>query len=93
MLDKKSYKILFLDAIDDVLVKRFKETRRIHPLAKNNRIIEGIKKERDVLSEVKTKADYIIDTSFMRVNNLKEKINDIFIARKKFDSLIWFSSK
>jgi len=88
MLDKKSYKILFLDAIDDVLVKRFKETRRIHPLAKNNRIIDGIKRERDILSEVKTKADYIIDTSFMRVNNLKEKINDIFIAKKRFDSLI-----
>lgn len=88
MLNKKSYKILFLDAIDDVLVKRFKETRRIHPLAKNNRIIDGIKKERSILTEVKTKSDYIIDTSFMRVNNLKEKINDIFIAKKKFDSLI-----
>ncbi len=83
-----SYKILFLDAADDVLIKRFKETRRIHPLAKNDRVITGISQERKILQEVKSKADYIIDTSYMRTNELKEKINDIFIARKKFDSMI-----
>lgn len=83
-----SYKILFLDAADDVLIKRFKETRRIHPLAKNGRVITGISQERKILQEVKSKADYIIDTSYMRTNELKEKINDIFIAQKKFDSMI-----
>ncbi len=83
-----SYKILFLDAADDVLIKRFKETRRIHPLAKNDRVITGISQERKILQEVKSKADYIIDTSYMRTNELKEKINDIFIAQKKFDSMI-----
>lgn len=77
-----SYKILFLDAADDVLIKRFKETRRIHPLAKNDRVITGISQERKILQEVKSKADYIIDTSYMRTNELKEKINDIFIAQK-----------
>lgn len=87
-LEKDDYKILFLDASDDSLVKRFKETRRAHPLAQNDRIITGIQKERAVLQEVKDKANYIIDTSYMRTNELKEKINDIFIGEKKFDSLI-----
>ncbi len=87
-LEKDDYKILFLDASDDSLVKRFKETRRAHPLAQNDRIITGIQKERTVLQEVKDKANYIIDTSYMRTNELKEKINDIFIGEKKFDSLI-----
>lgn len=87
-LEKDDYKILFLDASDDSLVKRFKETRRAHPLAQNDRIITGIQKERAILQEVKDKANYIIDTSYMRTNELKEKINDIFIGEKKFDSLI-----
>lgn len=87
-LEKDDYKILFLDADDEVLVKRFKETRRMHPLAKNERIITGIQKERNILQEVKDKADYIIDTSYLRTNELKEKINDIFVVKKNFDSLI-----
>ncbi len=89
-IDKANYKILFLDASDNVLVKRFKETRRVHPIAKakSERIIFGIKKEREILKKVKSRADYIIDTSFMKANDLKEKINDIFVAQKKFDGLM-----
>ena len=89
-IDKANYKILFLDASDNVLVKRFKETRRVHPIAKakSERIIFGIKKEREILKKVKSRADYIIDTSFMKTNDLKEKINDIFVAKKKFDGLM-----
>ena len=89
-IDKANYKILFLDASDNVLVKRFKETRRVHPIAKakSERIIFGIKKEREILKKVKSRADYIIDTSFMKANDLKEKINDIFVAKKKFDGLM-----
>ena len=89
-VDKANYKILFLDASDNVLVKRFKETRRVHPIAKakSERIIFGIKKEREILKKVKSRADYIIDTSFMKSNDLKEKINDIFVAQKKFDGLM-----
>ena len=89
-VDKANYKILFLDASDNVLVKRFKETRRVHPIAKakSERIIFGIKKEREILKKVKSRADYIIDTSFMKSNDLKEKINDIFVAKKKFDGLM-----
>ena len=89
-IDKANYKILFLDASDNVLVKRFKETRRVHPIAKakSERIIFGIKKEREILKKVKSRADYIIDTSFMKSNDLKEKINDIFVTQKKFDGLM-----
>ena len=89
-IDKANYKILFLDASDNVLVKRFKETRRVHPIAKakSERIIFGIKKEREILKKVRSRADYIIDTSFMKANDLKEKINDIFVAKKKFDGLM-----
>lgn len=89
-IDKANYKILFLDASDNVLVKRFKETRRVHPIAKakSERIIFGIKKEREILKKVKSRADYIIDTSFMKSNDLKEKINDIFVAQKTFDGLM-----
>ena len=89
-VDKANYKILFLDASDNVLVKRFKETRRVHPIAKakSERIIFGIKKEREILKKVKSRADYIIDTSFMKANDLKEKINDIIVAKKKFDGLM-----
>ena len=89
-IEKANNKILFLDASDNVLVKRFKETRRVHPIAKakSERIIFGIKKEREILKKVKSRADYIIDTSFMKSNDLKEKINDIFVAQKKFDGLM-----
>jgi UPF0042 nucleotide-binding protein len=87
-IKKINYKILFLDASDEILVKRFKETRRVHPLARRERIIAGIKRERNIMSDVKNKADYIIDTSHMRTNELKEKISDIFITKKNFPGLI-----
>jgi len=83
-----NFKILFLDASDEVLLKRFKESRRNHPLAKGERIISGIKTERELLYNVKKKSDYIIDTSYMLSRQLKEKINDIFIENKDFDSLM-----
>ena len=57
------YEILFLDASDDVLVKRYKETRRTHPLAGLGRVDEGIRKERKALEFLKKDADYILDTS------------------------------
>ncbi len=56
------YRILFLDAEDSVLIKRYKELRRPHPLNPNGRIIEGIVEERALLEDVKNRADYIIDT-------------------------------
>ncbi len=83
-----NYSILFLDAADNVLLKRYKESRRSHPLAKNERLITGIEKERELLSNVKEKATYIIDTSHILTRQLKEKISDIFIDNKYFDSLM-----
>jgi UPF0042 nucleotide-binding protein len=82
------YEILFLDASDDVLIKRYKETRRKHPLALEERINTGIEKERDILNEVKEKSNYIIDTSNLLTRQLKEEINHIFLEDKKFESLM-----
>lgn len=87
--ENNKFSILFLDASDDVLVKRFKESRRNHPLSKGGeRLIAGIMRERELLREVKEKADYIIDTSYILSRQLKEKINDIFIDNKDFESLM-----
>ena len=83
-----NYSILFLDAADDVLIKRYKETRRNHPLAKSDSLVSGIEQERKLLENIKARADYIIDTSFILSRQLKEKINDIFVSNKKFDSLM-----
>ncbi len=83
-----SLEILYLDSSDDVLLKRYKETRRSHPLAKKERLITGIEQERVLLEDIKSQADYIIDTSYILSRQLKEKINDIFIENKQFQSLM-----
>ncbi len=69
------YEILFLDASDEVLVKRFKESRRSHPLAPGSRIITGIASERNKLREVKDRADIIIDTSKYAIKDLREEMS------------------
>lgn len=82
------YEILFLDASDSVLIKRYKETRRSHPLSRRGSIEEGISKGREMLREVKAKATYIIDTSNVLTRELKEQINRIFQDNEKFESLV-----
>ncbi len=72
-----SYDVLFLDATDEVLVKRYKETRRMHPLARDGRLIDAIKKEREILDYVKNKANHIIDTSNLSTTQLKETVREI----------------
>ncbi|HNX64673.1 MAG TPA: RNase adapter RapZ [Oscillospiraceae bacterium] len=74
-------KILFLDAGDDVIVKRYKETRRKHPLDESvhGSIHRAILAEREILRSVREVADYYIDTSFLSVSQLKEQINSIFL--------------
>ena len=72
------YEILFLDASDEVLVKRFKEARRSHPLSPQGRVTTGINEERKKLREVKDRADIIIDTSKYKIRDLREKINECF---------------
>lgn len=67
-------KILFLDADDEVLVRRYKETRRSHPLATNGLPLEGIRHERELLNDVKVRAQYIYNTSSMKPKQLRERI-------------------
>lgn len=72
--------ILYLEASDDTLVKRFKETRRRHPLAEGGEVIDGIKRERDLLSSLKEAADMVIDTTGVATYELKEKIRSQFVG-------------
>lgn len=81
------YEILFLDAQDDVLVKRYKETRRQHPLGGAGHIDVGIAKERQKISFLKMKATYILDTSKMLTRELKQELEQIFVEGKDFKNL------
>ena len=81
------YEILFLDAEDNVLVKRYKETRRSHPLAHGERVDKGIRRERRKLEYLKEKADYIIDTSRLLTRELKTELERIFVKDEEFNSL------
>lgn len=83
-----SYEILFLEASDDVLIKRFKESRRAHPLAQDGRLIRGIREERRILHGIKEKANFIVDTSNLTPRQLKEEIANIVIEGKNFEGLI-----
>ncbi len=82
------FEILFMEASDAVLLKRYKETRRLHPLSPEGRVEEGIRKERETLKGIRQKADYIIDTSNLLTRELKEEIDNIFINNKEYNSLI-----
>jgi len=73
-----SRKILFVDAADDILVRRFESTRRPHPLQGSDRILDGIAKERDRLREVRDAADLVIDSSALNIHQLEKKIADNF---------------
>jgi UPF0042 nucleotide-binding protein len=81
------YEVLFLDAEDGVLVKRYKETRRNHPLAPLERVDKGITIERKKLAYLKEKADYIIDTSRLLTRELKAELEKIFIKDEDYKSL------
>ena len=72
-----SYDILFLEASDEVLISRYRQTRRNHPLAQNGRIADGIKREREILSYMRERATHVIDTSLLSPSQLKEHINSL----------------
>ncbi|GAA0177605.1 RNase adapter RapZ [Clostridium sediminicola] len=76
--NKYPYEILFLEAKDEVLIKRYKESRRKHPLAPEGRVLTGIELEREKLDEVKYRANHVIDTSSLTLRQLREKINRIY---------------
>ena len=74
------YKILFLDASDEVLVRRYKELRRPHPLAENSTILKALSVERNLLSDLRQRADYVVDTSLTSVIQLRENIKSTFLG-------------
>lgn len=82
------YEILFLDSNDDVLIKRYKETRRNHPLARNGRVEDGIKQERYRIAFLRKAADYIIDTTSLLTRELKAELDKIFIENAEYSNFI-----
>lgn len=83
----RNFEILFLDAEDSVLVKRYKETRRSHPLAYGERVDKGIAIERERVDFLKRQADFIIDTSRLLTRELKAELEKIFVQNKDYKNL------
>lgn len=81
--NQQPYELLFMDASDAAIIRRYKETRRRHPLAPSTRISDGIAKERERLAAIRNKADYIIDTSDLTKKDLKDKIHSIFAVKSE----------
>lgn len=82
------FEILYLESSDDVLIKRYKETRRFHPLSgKDGRVEEGIKEERKRLEFLRERADYLIDSSHMLTRELRAELSKIFVENKEYKNL------
>ena len=82
------FEILFMEANDKTLLKRYKETRRMHPLSLDGRIEDGIRKERKVLNDIRNKSDYVIDTSNLLTRELTEELERIFVQNEEYNSLM-----
>lgn len=80
--------ILFMDASEQALIKRYKETRRVHPLALEGRVEDGVAKENQVLSEIRGMADYVIDTSNLLTRELRNELERIFVKDEEYNSLM-----
>lgn len=80
--------ILFMEAGDDVLIKRYKESRRVHPLAVEGRIEDGVRQERKVLDKIRRQADYVIDTTSLLTRELKEELDRIFVNNEEYNNLM-----
>lgn len=83
----KQFQILYLDSTDEVLVKRYKETRRTHPLSGGERVDRGIAEERVRMEFLKKQADYILDTSNMLTRELKAELEKIFVQNQSYRNL------
>ena len=82
------FEILYLESRDDVLIKRYKETRRFHPLSgKGGRVEEGIREERKRLKFLRERADYLIDSSHMLTRELRAELSKIFVENKEYKNL------
>ncbi|MCM1044352.1 MAG: RNase adapter RapZ [Candidatus Gastranaerophilales bacterium] len=82
------FEILFMDANEDALIKRYKESRRVHPLAVDDRVEEGVRREREILRRVRSDSDYVIDTSNLLTRELKEELDRIFVQNEEYNSLM-----
>lgn len=83
----QEYEILFLDCSKEMLIKRFKETRRAHPMGENKSVAHGIKVEQERLAFLREQADYIIDTSNLLVRDLRVELEKIFVQSKGYKNL------
>jgi UPF0042 nucleotide-binding protein len=82
-----STRVLFLDAADDVLVRRYEESRRKHPLAADERVSEGIAAERALLEDLKGRADVVVDTTDLNVHELRERVAELFDVEQRSGAL------
>ena len=80
--------ILFLDCVDDVLVRRYSETRRRHPIHESESLLECIAKERTLLSEIRARADYVLDTSSIKTHELRNRIAKLILNRDVSSDII-----
>ena len=80
--------ILFMDADEKSLIKRYKESRRVHPLAQDGRIEDGVRKEKQILTKIRGMADYVIDTSNLLTRELKQELDHIFVGNKAYNNLM-----
>lgn len=89
-LKEKGYQfeILFMEADAKSIIKRYKETRRVHPLAAEGRVEEGVYKEKEVLEGIRKNADYVLDTSNLLTRELKEELDRIFVKNEEYNSLM-----
>lgn len=83
-----SVEVLFLESSDQVLLKRYKETRRLHPLSNDGDIMKGITEERQLLASIRETADYVIDTTNLLTRELKAELDRIFVNNEKYNSLM-----
>lgn len=82
------FEILFMEAGESTLIKRYKESRRVHPLALDGRVEDGVRKERQILQGIRGKADYVIDTTRLLTRELKEELDRIFVRNEEYNSLM-----
>lgn len=83
-----TFEILFLEAADSVLLKRYKESRRVHPLSVDGDLMSGITRERALLASIKQAADYVIDTTNLLTRELKAELDRIFVSNQAYNNLM-----
>lgn len=83
----KSFEMLFLESEDAVIIKRYKETRRSHPLAEGGRVDRAIRLERERMQPLKRRADYILDTSQLLTRELQAELKKMFVENQTYKNL------